>query len=121
MKYLVLGYGDRAKMDALPKEELTKTLHECVPYVEELNKSKGMIIHEALSWDVTTVRPAKGKPVVTDGPFVETKEQIGSFFVIEAGDLDEAIRVASKHPSAHMREDLGWRIEIRPIEVFKPE
>jgi hypothetical protein len=121
MKYLCLGYGDRAKMDALPKEEMTKILRKCVPFVEELNRFKGIIIHEALSWDVTTVRSTKGKVVVTDGPFAETKEQIGSFFVIEAQDMAEAVRVASKHPSANMGEDLGWRIEIRPVGVFKPE
>jgi len=121
MKYLCLGYGDRAKMDALPKEELKKILRKCVPLVEELNKFKGMIIHEAISWDVTTLRSSKGKLTVTDGPFAETKEQIGSFFVFEAQDMAEAIRVASKHPSASMGEDLGWRIEIRPFGEFRPE
>ncbi len=121
MKYLVLGYGDRAKMDALPKEEMREALRACVPYVEELNKYEGILMHEALSWDVTTVRTVKGKVVVTDGPFAETKEQIGSFFVIEARDLNEAIRVASKHPAANMGEGLGWRIEIRPVGEFKPE
>jgi hypothetical protein len=121
MKYLCLGYGDKAKMDALPKEELKKILRECVPHVEELNSYKGIIIHEALSWDVTTLRSSKGKVVVTDGPFVETKEQIGSFFVFEARDREEAINVASRHPCARMREDLGWRIELRQFGEFKPE
>ena len=121
MKYLCLGYGNRAKMDALPREELKKILRECVPFVQELDRFKGMIIHEALSWDVTTLQASKGSVVVTDGPFAETKEQLGSFFVIEAQNLDEAIRVASLHPSARMGEDLGWRVEVRPIGVFRPE
>jgi hypothetical protein len=121
MKYLCLGYGDKAKMDALPKEELKTILRQCVPFVEELNTCKGMILHEALSWDVTTLRSSKGKVAVTDGPFAETKEQIGSFFVFEARDLDEAISVASKHPSARMGAELAWRIELRAVGEFKPE
>ena len=120
MKYLCLGYGDPAKMDALPKEELSKILRRCVPYVEELNKYEGIIAHEAVSWDVTTLRPVKGKPTVTDGPFVETREKIGSFFVIEARDLNEAILVASRHPSANLGEELGFRVEIRPVVEFRP-
>jgi hypothetical protein len=108
-------------MDALPEEEMKKLLHKCVPLVEELNKFKGMVIHEAISWDVTTLRPSKGKVTVIDGPYAETKEQIGSFFVIEAQDMAEAIRVASLHPSANMGEDLGWRVEIRTVGEFRPE
>jgi hypothetical protein len=121
MRYLCLGFGDRAKMDAIPEEEMKKILRHCVPFVEELNKFKGMIIHEAISWDVVTLRSSKGKVVVTDGPYAETKEQIGSFFVIEAQDMAEAIRVAFKHPSANMGEDLGWRVEIRAVGEFRPE
>jgi hypothetical protein len=108
-------------MDALPKEELKKLLRQCVPFVEELNKFEGIIIHEALSWDVTTLRSSKGKVVATDGPFSESKEQIGSFFVFEARDMAEAISVASKHPSARMGEDLGFRIELRQFGEFKPD
>jgi hypothetical protein len=59
--------------------------------------------------------------MVTDGPFVETKEQVGGFFIIEANDLDEAIRVASKHPAANLGETVGWAVEIRPIEGFAAE
>ncbi|HUX50261.1 MAG TPA: YciI family protein [Spirochaetia bacterium] len=121
MKYLCIGYGDKAKMDALPKEELTRLLHDCVPYVEKLNSYKGIIMHSSISWDVTTIRPVRGKPVVTDGPFVEIKEQMGSFFIIEAPDMQEAIRIASLHPSANMGEDLGFRIEVRAFGDFDPE
>jgi hypothetical protein len=121
MKYLCLAYGDRTKMDALSKEALVRLVKDCKPHDDELNKYDGLIIHEGLSWDVTTIRPRNnGKPSVTDGPFVETKEQVGGFFVIEARDLAEAVRVASKHPAAHMGEHLGWAIEVRPIEVFDP-
>jgi hypothetical protein len=55
---------------------------------------------------------------VTDGPFTETKEQVGAFFLIEAQDLNEATRVASHHPAAHLGEQVGWGIEVRPIDYF---
>ena len=55
---------------------------------------------------------------MTDGPFAETKEQIGAFFIIEARDLDEATRVASQHPAAHLGEEVGWGVEVRPIDYF---
>ena len=67
----------------------------------------------------TSVRVRDGKRLVTDGPFAETKELIGGFFVIEARDLNEAIRVASKHPAAHLGERVGWGIEVRPIESYE--
>jgi len=61
------------------------------------------------------IRPRDGKPVVTDGPYVETKEQVGGLVIIEAADLNEAVRIASLHPAAHLGEKLGWGVEIRPI------
>jgi hypothetical protein len=63
-----------------------------------------------------SVRPAKGKPSVTDGPFAETKEQLGSFFLIEAKDMEEAVRIASMHPAARLGEQLGWGVEVRGID-----
>jgi hypothetical protein len=65
-----------------------------------------------------SVRPRNGQPSVTDGPFAETKEQIGAFFIIEARDLDEATRVASQHPAARLGEEVGWGVEVRPIDYF---
>ena len=65
------------------------------------------------------MRPRKGKVSITDGPFTETKEQIGSFFIVEAADLDEAVRVASNHPVAHLGEQVGWGLEVRPIDMFE--
>jgi hypothetical protein len=67
----------------------------------------------------TSIRPRGGKPWMTDGPFAETKEQIGAFFILEANDLNEAIRVASKHPAARLGEQVGWGIEVRPIEMCR--
>ena len=77
--------------------------HECPAEVDEIE-------HQDES-----ARTRDGKQVVTDGPFVETKEKVGGLFIIEARDLNEAIRIASMHPGARLGEDRGWAVEIRPI------
>ncbi|TAH37909.1 MAG: hypothetical protein EYC70_06910 [Planctomycetota bacterium] len=115
MKYLCLAYGDQKKMEALSKSEFEALVAMCRVHDEELRKSGRLVLVESLEWGTSTVRPRNGKVVVTDGPFVETKEQVGGLFIIEAADLDEAIRVASLHPAAHLGERLGWGIEVRPI------
>jgi hypothetical protein len=67
----------------------------------------------------TTVLPRNGRVSITGGPFVETEEQMGGFFIIEARDLNEAILATSKHPAAHLGEHVGWGIEVQPIEGFE--
>ncbi len=121
MKYLCLAYYDEAKFDALPKAELEAIVSRCPPHDEALRKSGHLIAQASLgpTRSSTTIRPRNGKPQVTDGPFAETKEQVGGFFIIEARDLNEAIRVASKHPAASLGERVGWGIEVRPIEMFE--
>ncbi|HVO37419.1 MAG TPA: YciI family protein [Spirochaetia bacterium] len=115
MKYLCLAYGDPQKMKALSKGEMDAILRECQPHMEELHKSGHVISDDGLNWETTTIRPRNGAVSVTDGPFTESKEQVGGLFIIEARDLNEAILVASKHPAAHIGEHLGWGIEVRPI------
>jgi hypothetical protein len=120
MKFLCLGYYDEKKFDALPKAEMSAIVRECQAHDEALRRSGHLIVVASLAPPRTTtsVRPRNGKPSVTDGPFAETKEQIGAFFIIEARDLDEATKVASQHPAAHLGEHVGWGIEVRPIEYF---
>ena len=120
MKFLCLGYYDEKKFDALPKAEVTELVRQCQAHDEALRNSGHLILVASLAPTRTTtsVRPRNGKPSVTDGPFAETKEQIGAFFIIEARDLDEATRVASQHPAAHLGEHVGWGIEVRPIDYF---
>ena len=67
------------------------------------------------------VRRAKGtgKPAVTDGPYAEARELVGGFFIIEAADKDEAVRVASLHSAATLGESVGWGIEVHPIGFFE--
>jgi len=115
MKYLCLAFGDQKKMEGLTKAQFEELVQRCRVHDEELQKSGHFVQANSLEWPSTTIRPRNGKPVVTDGPFVETKEKVGGLFVIEARDLNEAIRVASLHPAAHLGENLGWAIEIRPI------
>ncbi len=118
MKCLCLAYGDPNKMGALSKRECDALVGECRVHDEELRKSGHLILVESLEWGATTVRSRNGKVVTTDGPFAETKEQVGGVFLIEARDLNEAVRVASMHPGARLGEHLGWGVEVRPISEF---
>jgi hypothetical protein len=115
MKYLCLAYGDPKKMKALSKAEFEALKSKCMEYDGELRASGHFVSAEPLEWDAVSIRPRGGKPVTTDGPFVETKEQIGSTIIIEAKDLNEAVRIASMHPAAHLGESLGWGVEVRPF------
>jgi hypothetical protein len=115
MKYLCLLYGNQQKVSQLPKEEFAALVEKCKEHDAELHRTGAVRSVESLEWDVTTVRPKDGKPTVVDGPFVETRDVVGSFMVIEARDLNDAIRIASLHPAANMGESLGWGIEIRPL------
>lgn len=115
MKYLCLLYGNQQKVTQLPKEEFAAIVEKCKEHDAELQRTGAVLSVESLEWDVTTVCPKDGKPTVIDGPFVETRDVVGSFMVIEARDLNDAIRIASLHPAANMGESLGWGIEIRPL------
>jgi hypothetical protein len=123
MKYLCLAYYDEQAFEALPKPEFDAIVSQCPQYDAALRASGRLVAQASLGPPraTTTVRPRNGKPSVTDGPYIETKEQVGGFFIIEAADLDEAIRVASKHPAANLGEQVGWGIEIRPIEHYEPK
>jgi hypothetical protein len=68
---------------------------------------------------VFAIRPRGGKPSVTDGPYAEAKELVGGFFMIEAADREEAIRIALLHPAATLGEEVGWGLEVHPIGTHK--
>jgi hypothetical protein len=115
MKYLCLVYHEETKIDALPQSEYNAIVSEVLDYRDELRKSGHYIASNALGYveTATTLRVRNGKVSITDGPFAETREQLGGFYLIEARDLNDAIRVASKMPPAR----LGC-IEVRPIKEF---
>ena len=123
MKYLCLAYYDEKKFEALTEAEMAAIGRECRPLDEDLQRSGHLLEVGSLAAtrDSVSLRPRSGKVTVTDGPYAETKEQLGSYFLIEARDLNEAIQVASKHPAARLNEHLGWGIEIRPIEMCQVE
>ena len=113
MKYACLIYGDGNLVDPLPPSEMERLRSESLDYDAELRKSGHLVAAQALqsAHTATTVRVRNGKVSTTDGPFAETKEQLGGFIVVEARDLNEAIRLASKIPAA--RYDT---VEVRPIQ-----
>ena len=121
MKYLCLAYYDEKKFETLTEEDLAAIGRACQPHDEDLQRSGHLLEVASLAGTKSSVslRPRNGKVSVTDGPFAETKEQLGSYFLIEARDLNEAIQVASKHPAARLNEHLGWGVEIRPIETCR--
>lgn len=120
MKYLCLAYGDEEKMNALTQGEMDALVSKCRVYDEELRKSGHLISGMSLGWASTTLRLQNGRLSVTDGPFAATKEVVGGLVLIDAKDLNEAIQVASFHPAARMGEDLGWALEVRPVEEAPP-
>ncbi len=113
MKYLCLAYEEQKKLDDLSRSEWDDLRQETLGYVETLRKNGHLLSTQALQSVQTaaTVRVRSGQLSVTDGPFAETKEQLGGFFLIEARDLNEAIQVASRWPSARLGS-----IEVRPID-----
>jgi hypothetical protein len=114
MKYLCLAYEEEKKLNALSKSEWGVLRGETLAYVEELRKNGCLIAAEPLQSVRTakTVRVRGGKVSQTDGPFAETKETLGGFFLINARNLIEALEVAAKWPSARLGS-----IEVRPIEA----
>src|SRR6187431_1069997 len=113
MKFLCLAYEEQRALDALSENEWHALRKETLDYVDRLQKSGRLILAQALQSAATasTLRVRSGTLSVIDGPFAETKEQIGGFFLIEAGDFDEAVQVAAQWPSARIGS-----IEVRPIE-----
>lgn len=116
MKYLLLAYGNEEKFTRLTDAEMTALVEKCTAYDEELRATGRVLGGGSLSWASKTLRLRSGRLAVTDGPYVDTKEVVGGIVILEAADFDEAVRLASLHPAARMGEELGWAIELRPME-----
>ena len=116
MKFLLLAYGDEQKSAALSESRMRALGETCSAYDEELRQTGRLVASGSLGWGAKSMRLRRGKLTVTDGPFSEAKELVGGFVIIEAADYDDAIRIASLHPAARMGEELGWGIELRPME-----
>jgi len=115
MKYLCLIYDDENTWATMPKAESDAMMGEYFAFTEGIRESGQYVAGEALQpvSTATTVRVRNGQVSTTDGPFAETKEQLGGFYLVEARDLNEAIQVASRIPSARIGS-----IEVRPIVDF---
>lgn len=111
MKYICLGYIEPNKLENLSEKDRNAMVDECFTYDDELRAKGHFAGGEALQGPQTaaTLRWNNGKVVVTDGPYAETKEQIGGILILEARDLNHAIQLMSKHPGVK-----AGPFEIRP-------
>ena len=112
MKYLLLIYENEASFSGMSEAEQGKIYQEYMDYTKRIRKNGNYIAGEALEpvGTATTVRMKNGKTLTTDGPFAETREQLGGFYMVEAKDLDEAIALAGGIPAVRTGS-----IEVRPI------
>jgi hypothetical protein len=112
MKYLCLVYADEAKLAVMSQREIDALIDETAANNEELLASGHLLLAEALEHveAAMTVRVRDGRLSATDGPFAETNEQLGGFVFVEARDLNEAIQIAGRIPSARIGS-----IEVRPV------
>jgi hypothetical protein len=116
MKFMFTIYHEEKTLDTLPDGEMQSLVDGALDYMEELRQSGHFIVSNALQRGRTarTIRVRGGKVTTTDGPFAETKEQLGGFFLIEAKDLDEACAVAARFPPARI-----GTIEVRPVQELR--
>jgi hypothetical protein len=112
VRYMCIGYNDEKKWESMSEAQRNAFLDACFAYDDVLRAGGHFVAGEALQGakSATSIRYQNGKASVTDGPFVETKEQMGGVMILEAKDLDEAIGLISKHPGI---SNAGF--EIRPI------
>jgi hypothetical protein len=118
MKYLCLAYEEESILSEMPEKEWEKLRKETLEYVESLQRSGKLFSAEPLQSvrNAISVRVRDQKLMATDGPFAETKEQLGGFFLIDAINMEEAVKIASRWPSARF-----GTIEVRPIQdALKP-
>jgi hypothetical protein len=116
MKFMFMIYHDENVLDAMPEKEMQALVDSAIEYAEEIRRSGHYIVSDALQRARTarTIRVHPRKVSTNAGPFAETKEQLGGFFVIEATDMDEACAVAARFPPARVGV-----IEIRPVQQLK--
>ena len=117
MKFVCLGYIEEGKFESIPEAERNAAIDECFAYDDELRKGGHFAGGEALQGPRSgaTLRWQNNEVTVTDGPYAETKEQIGGILFLEARDLKHAIELMSKHPGVKMGP-----FEIRPAGDLTP-
>lgn len=115
MKYLLLCCFDEKQWEAIPEVQRSGIMREYGELLRDLDKSGHHLASAKLqsSSAATTIRGRNGKPNFTDGPFAETKEQLGGYHLVECKDLDEAIAIAKRIPTI----PFGGAVEVRPLEA----
>ena len=115
MRFICLGYAEEKKWDDMSPAELNAAMQECFAYDDVLRKNGHFAGGQALqsSRAAVTLRYTDGKVAVIDGPYAETKEQLGGILFLEAKDMKQAIELMSKHPGVR----LGGPFEIRPADA----
>jgi hypothetical protein len=118
MQYVLLIYGDQNGWESMSEAERSRSFQAYVAFTEELQSSGAMKGGDALqpTQAATTVRVRNDETLTTDGPFAETKEQLGGFYIVDAASLDEAIEWAAKIPGARYGS-----VEVRPVMEFEEE
>ena len=113
MKFLCLSYLDEQKLDLMSESERETFIKECFAYDNILRKNGNFVRLEALqsARNAKTLRYRNGKVSITDGPYAETKEQIGGILLLDANDLNHATKLMSKHPGIRVAT-----FEIRPLD-----
>ena len=117
MKYLLAIYGDEKAVDNIPPDQMDEFMAGWFKYDEDLRRAVDVIDGSALqpTATATTVRFKDGKVVTSDGPFAETKEQLGGYYLIDVDNLDAALEWAGKMPSIPE----GGTVEVRPLQTFE--
>ena len=112
MKYLCMIYSDESMWQKMTKAEADAVMAEYMSFGEELKTAGKYVLGQRLQpvHTATTVRVRDGKLSTTDGPYMETKEQLGGYYLVDAADLNDAIQIASRIPGARM-----GAIEVRPL------
>ena len=116
MKYLLTLYGDESRRDDITPEQMQEGIKRWDAYTKEVQEAGALLAGEGLqpTSDATTVQLQEGAdPIVTDGPFAETKEQLGGFYLLDCKDLDEALGWARKIPMP------GGKVEVRPVMDYE--
>ena len=113
MQYMLLIYDDEKNWEKLPEAEQGRVMREYRDFTESIVRSGNYRAGDQLQAvaTATSVRQRNGKALTTDGPFAETKEQLGGYYLVEAKDLDEAVALAKRIPSVR----LGGVVEVRPV------
>jgi hypothetical protein len=118
MQYMLLIYGDEQARDARSEDELAQVMQEYFDFTDSIRESGNFVAGAPLQSTsaATSVRVSEGDTLVTDGPFAETKEQLGGYYLVEAENVDEAIAIAARIPGAR-----HGTIEVRPVAEIPAE